>query len=124
MSRSAIPKKTVALVLERDGGFCLLRIGDTCLVSASVADHRANRGSGGAGQRLNKPSNLVAACAVCNGLKEDAHGDVLDGLVRRGLRVRSDSTHGKTALRALMTPVVYPDGRTFFLDDDGGRQLV
>lgn len=120
-----IPKKIVAAVLERDRGLCVLRISDSCLGDASVADHRANRQSGGAKSGvLDRMSNLVAACGICNGLKETVSGEVRDELVRRGLRLLSDSTHVKTALRALVTPVEYPDGRRFYLLDDGGLDEI
>ena len=122
MAKPAIPKKTVALVLERDGGLCILRISPDCLGYASCADHRANRGSGGAGQALNQPSMLVAACGICNGAKAD--GVARDELLRRGVSLLPDSTHRKTALRALVTPVEYPSGRTFYLLDDGTREEV
>lgn len=125
MSAPAIPQKTVALVIQRDGGLCVLSIPDDCLGMATCADHRANRGQGGAKHRvLDQPSNLVAACGVCNGLKEDAEGALRADLERRGVRLRQDSTHRKTALRALVTPVVYPDGRAFWLLDDGTREEV
>lgn len=121
---SRIPAKTVALVIQRDGGLCMLRISKACTGVADCADHRANRGSGGAGQRLNQPSNLIAACSFCNGAKEDSHGGVRADLERRGLRLRSDSTHLKTALRAVVMPVMYPDGREYYLLDDGTREEV
>lgn len=117
---SRIPPKTVALVIARDGGLCVLRISPDCLGVASCADHRANRGSGGAGQRLNQPSMLVAACGICNGAKAD--GQKREELEARGVSLRPDSTHAKTALRALVTPVTYLDGRTFYLLDDGTRE--
>ena len=122
---SAIPKKIVALVLDRDGGLCVLRISPDCLGDASCADHRANRGHGGAKNRvLDQPSNLIAACGVCNGLKETVSGEVLADLIRRGIRLRPASLHAKTALRALVTPVEYPDGREYYLLDDGTREEV
>jgi len=115
----SIPKKTVALVIERDGGLCVLGISPDCLGGATCVDHRANRGSGGAGQRLNKPSCLVAACGPCNGAKAD--GVQRDELIRRGVTVFPDSTHEKTALRCLATPVEYPDGSLWWLRDDGTK---
>ena len=122
---SAIPKKTVALVLDRDGGLCVLRISPDCIGDASCADHRANRGKGGAKHRvLDQPSNLVAACGLCNGFKEDVDAEVRADLERRNVRLKPDSTHAKSALRALVTPVTYPDGRTFYLLDDGTREEV
>ena len=122
---SAIPKKIVALVLDRDGGLCVLRISPDCLGDASCADHRANRGHGGAKNRvLDQPSNLIAACGVCNGLKEEAGKGMRAELERRGVRLKSDSLHAKTALRALVTPVEYPDGIEYYLLDDGSREEV
>lgn len=116
-----IPKKTVAAVLARDRGLCVLRISRYCTGHASCADHRANRGSGGAKSGvLDQASNLVAACAFCNGYKE-AGGDRGD-LVARGLRVEGASTHAKTADRARATPVQYPDGCWWLLDDNGGKE--
>lgn len=124
MASSAIPKKTVALVIQRDGGFCMLRISPECLGDASVADHRANRGHGGAKNRvLDQPSNLIAACGICNGMKEDAGKGMRAELERRGVRLKSDSLHAKTALRALVTPVEYPDGKFYLLDNEGGKEV-
>ena len=125
MGSPAIPKSTVASVIERDGGICVLQISDDCLGVASCADHRANRQSGGAKHRvLDQPSNLIAACGICNGLKEQAKGDLLADLIRRGVRLLQDSTHRKTALRAIVTTVIYPDGREFYLLDDYTREEV
>lgn len=118
-----IPKKTVAVVLDRDHGLCVLRISDHCLGAAQVADHRANRGNGGAKSVvLDQPSNLLAACSICNGFKE-AGADRAE-LEARGVRVRGHSTHLKTAERARITPVRYPDGRLFYLHDDGSRSEI
>lgn len=118
---SVIPEKKKARVIERDAGLCVLRLKD-CLTEATVADHRANRGHGGAGKRLDGYSNLIAACRLCNGAKENVDGELRALLIARGVRVQSASTHAKTALRALEKPVYYPDGTVFLLDDDGGRQ--
>lgn len=122
MASSAIPKKTVALVIQRDGGFCMLRISPDCLGEASVADHRANRQSGGAKNRvLDQASNLVGACGICNGFKEA--GADRAALVARGLRVDSGRTHAHTAEKAREIPVLYPDGRFYRLDDDGRKEV-
>lgn len=118
MASTAIPAKTKALVLDRDKGLCMLRISPDCLGDATVVDHRANRGSGGAGQRLNCASNLIAACGLCNGFKESG-ADRAD-LIARGLRVEAGRTHEHTAEKARYTPVLFPDG-LFFLWDDGGK---
>lgn len=124
MASSAIPKKTVALVIQRDGGFCMLRISPDCMGVATCADHRANRGSGGAGQRLNQPSNLIAACGICNGAKEEADMGLRLDLEKRGLRLPAHSTHKMSALRALVVPVLYPDGIEYHLLDNGTRKEV
>lgn len=116
----SIPAKTKAAVLERDRGLCVLRIAPDCMGDATCADHRANRGHGGAKSGvLDRPSNLIAACGICNGYKE-SNAD-RDELERRGVRVRGDSTHAKTAIRSRVTPVEYPDGEVWWLDDDGNR---
>lgn len=115
-------KKLVAAVINRDGGYCVLRL-PWCQIVATVADHRANRGHGGA-RSLNGMSNLIAACSRCNGAKEDASGEVREELVRHGVRLLTDSTHAKTALRALVTPVEYPDGKLYYLEDDGSREQI
>lgn len=116
----AIKKKTVAAVIRRDGGLCVLAFDRICQTLATDADHRANRGHGGAKSGvLDQPSNLIAACRICNGFKES--GADREAMLERGVRVQGDSTHQKTARRALSTPVRYPDGRLFYLDDLGGR---
>ena len=118
---SVIPAKKKAIVLLRDGGLCVLRL-TGCLVEATVVDHRANRGAGGAGKRLDGFSNLIAACRLCNGAKECADKELRETLIARGVRVESHSTHAKTALRALEKPVYYPDGTVWLLDDSGSRK--
>lgn len=119
MGRSSLPAPTVALVIKRDGGVCLLRLTDGCMRFATVADHRANRQAGGAKNRvLDQPSNLVAACVICNGHKESL--PVRSLLVDKGLRVVSGRTHRHTAQKALETPVQYPDG-WYLLCDLGHR---
>lgn len=110
----------MAAVIGRDDGLCMLRISPDCLGEATCADHRANRGMGGAGQRLNLPSCLVAACGICNGAKAD--GAAQDELLRRGVSVLPAATHEKTAGRCLATPVEYPDGSVWWLDDEGGKR--
>lgn len=117
----SVGKKKTDLVIARDGGVCVLQL-DVCTGAAEVADHRANRGQGGAKSGvLDQMSNLIAACSLCNGKKETVYGELRELLVARGVRVESHSTHAKTAVRALETAVYYPDGRRYELDDDGGR---
>jgi len=113
-------KKKVAAVLERDGGLCVLRL-QGCLGDASCADHRRARGSGGA-KSLDGMSNLIAACGICNGEKENTSGELRDLLVARGVIVEAGRTHAHEAQKARETAVWYPDGRVFMLDDSGGRR--
>lgn len=101
------------LVIERDGGFCLLAL-PGCSGEAQTTDHRANRGSGGS-TVLDDPANLIAACTLCNGAKADAGSLVLLDLEERGLWVRKDSTNAKTLRRSRETPVEYLDGELFYL---------
>lgn len=117
-----IPKRIVTGVIERDEGWCLLT-GPHCLGEATVADHRANRGMGGA-KGLDVPENLVAACTVCNGWKETAHSLELIELKRRGLRVLRAATVKETLSRCRNIPVIDLQGRWWFLLPDGGRELI
>lgn len=110
-------------VIERDGGFCLLAT-HVCTGEAQTTDHRANRGNGGAGDRLDHPANLIAACSLCNGEKAKAHGQLRLDLIDRGLIVIPDSTHEKTLRRAMETPIMTLDGRLFLLTGYDTRQEV
>lgn len=109
-------------VIERNGDRCAV-LGPHCLGRAQVAHHRANRGAGGS-KSLDGYSNLLASCSPCNGWIEDSSGADRHELEQRGVRVRGDSTHQKTAERARTTPVHYPDGRVFYLNDDGTREQI
>lgn len=117
-----IPKKLLRLVLERDFEQCVIDA-PGCLIEASTAHHRANRGMGGS-KTLDSPMNLVACCGTCNGRVEDSHGEERDRYVRDGLRVRSAGTSQATLRAAQLTPVRYPDGRSFWLTADGRRVEV
>ncbi|QUY63314.1 Hypotetical protein [Gulosibacter molinativorax] len=90
---------------------------------ATVADHRANRGSGGS-RSLDVPHVLIAACTLCNGLKEDAVGLYRESLIDRGIRVLKAATNRETAHRCELAPVQYPDGRWWLLHPDGSRTPV
>lgn len=115
-----IPKKTVAAVLARDRGLCVIKL-NGCQIVASCADHRRSRGNGGA-RSLDGCSNLIAACGLCNGAKEDATGAVREALIKRGVTVEAGRTHAHEAEKARTTPVQYPDGGWWLLDDDGGKE--
>jgi len=114
-----IPKKLVALVLERDGGWCVIA-GPACLGEATVADHRANRGAGGS-TVLNDARCLIAACGLCNGWKADASRWDRDELIRRGLIVLKAATNGETVNKCANRHVEYPDGSMWFLTRNGER---
>lgn len=119
-----LPKKLVAAVLERDGGLCVLRLAG-CMGEASCADHRRSRGSGGAKHGvLDQMSNLIAACGPCNGAKEDSHGETRALLEARGVIVTAGRTHAHEAQKAREKAVWYPDGRVFYLNDDGTRDQI
>ena len=90
-----------------------------CQREATCADHRANRGAGGAGKRLDGFSNLIAACGLCNGHKESQ--SVREHVVRLGLRVPAGRTHEHTAEKAREIPVTYPNKRKYMLCDVGHR---
>lgn len=110
-------------VIDRDGGFCLLMLRN-CTGEAQTADHRANRGQGGAGDVLDGGENLIAACSICNGDKETVTGIVRLDLIERGLRVIPDSTHRKTLARVQNTPVQGIDGEWWMLIDLRTRRLA
>jgi 5-methylcytosine-specific restriction endonuclease McrA len=109
----------VRVVLKRDGYQCVIA-GDQCLGEASTADHRANRGNGGS-KVLNDPRALIAACGICNGLKEDSSGQEREELIRRGVKVQKAATNAQTLVLCQYTPVEYPDGAVWFLTTDGRR---
>lgn len=114
-----IPKKLVALVLERDHGRCVIA-GPNCTGVATVCDHRANRGSGGS-KVLDDPRCLIGSCWTDNSWKADATGNDRAELVRRGVIVEKAATNHQTVVRCAYTPVVYPDGARLYLLSDGRR---
>lgn len=114
--------KTIQQVIVRDGGRCVIA-GLFCTHTATVADHRANRGSGGS-KVLNNPACLIASCVRCNGWKEDVVGIHRLELEERGIRVLKAATNAETLTRCIATPVEYPDGALYSLTPDGGRVLV
>lgn len=117
-----IPRRVFEAVKERDGGFCLLAL-PGCLGEGGVADHRANRGMGGA-KVLDHGAALILACAICNGRKADAHALTLFDLEDRGLYVRAGATHAATLQRCIDTPVTDLEGRRWLLIDEHTRKEV
>ena len=111
-------------VIARDGSFCLLAL-PGCLGEATTADHRANRGQGGSKKGvLDHPANLIAACTICNGEKENATGQLRLNLIQRGLRVEKAATNAQTLERVKQTPVEYLDGGLFLLVSERERVEV
>lgn len=110
-------------VIDRDEGLCMIGL-PGCIGVAQTADHRANRGQGGAGKVLDHGANLIGACSLCNSAKEDSTGDTRRLLVSRGVIIVRDSTHQKTIARAIATRVIDPRGRRFHLIDYDTRELV
>ena len=117
-----VPVARKRRIITRDEMRCMLAIPGVCTYWAETADHRANRGQGGAGDVLDEGTNLVGACNRCNFAKEDSRGEVRKSLIERGLIVLPHATHQKTRLRAIATPVTAPDGRRFRLIDDDRRE--
>jgi len=110
-------------IIARDLGLCMIGLLG-CTREAQTADHRANRGAGGSGGVLDHPANLIGACSLCNAAKEDATGITRLELIDRGVIVPRDSTHRKTLIRVISTPVVDPAGRGFLLIDHDTRELI
>lgn len=107
-----IPKKVKDAVLDRDSHRCVLR-SFGCLGAATVADHRVGRGMGG-NPRLDVPVNLVAACAVCNGLKE-SDAQFRRECTRAGIHIARSQSTIIDLERAARIPVRYPDGSWWLL---------
>jgi hypothetical protein len=113
-----IPKRVVVAVLERDS-VCV--IGSRfCTGEPSVADHRVNRGAGG-NKALNVAQNLVAACGICNGVKESDSVTAAD-CVARGIKIRRSQSTQIDLERCLSVPVIFPDGTSWFLTPWGKQR--
>ena len=115
----SIPARMTRAVLDRDDHLCVIA-GPGCLGTATEADHRANRGAGGS-TVLDDPCVLVAACGICNGRKATVHGAERQRLIDRGVIVEKAATNASTLTRCTLTPVIYPDGTTYWLTRDGRR---
>lgn len=116
----SIPRKVVKAVLERDNHQCVLR-SFGCLGEAKYADHRVGRGMGG-NPRLDVAVNLVAACAICNGLKESDQPFRRE-CTRLGLHIARSQSTDIDLERAARVPVRYPDGSWWLLTDTGRLPL-
>lgn len=114
-----VSRRITKAVLERDDHQCVIG-GPGCLGAATEPDHRANRGAGGS-TVLDDPCALIAACGVCNGWKTTVHGADRRRLIDRGVIVEKAATNASTLTRCTLTPVIYPDGTTYWLTRDGRR---
>ena len=115
--------KLKQIVLARDAGICVIH-GPNCTVEATEIDHRAGRQAGGS-KALNVAYNLIASCHIDNVVfKENAVGFQRARLVYRGLRLAHGVDVSKTLIRALHTPVLYPDGSWYLLDEQGYKTSV
>ncbi|MDR2294712.1 MAG: hypothetical protein LBE05_05860 [Microbacterium sp.] len=109
-------------IITRDGGRCQLRL-PICQIEATTADHRANRGRGGS-QMLDHPSNLIAACGLCNEAKERADKKTRAELIACGHRVEAHATNEKTLARVQQTPYLGHDGAWYVNASDDVRRRV
>jgi hypothetical protein len=76
----------------------------------------------GGGRGLDVPVNLVAACVLCNGLKED-DTQFQRECARRGLKIRRTQTTTQDLENAARIPVQYPDGTWWTLTGTTKRPL-
>jgi 5-methylcytosine-specific restriction endonuclease McrA len=113
-----IPKSVKAAVLARDNNVCVLS-SPHCLGTATDCDHRVGRGMGG-NKRLDVPQNLLAVCRPCNSHKED-NADFGAECLARGIKIRRSQSTQIDLERCLSTPVIFPDGSSWFLTP-WGRQ--
>lgn len=104
------PKAALKQLEERDGHECSWH-GLSCGTDVLVPQHR--QGGMGGSKTKHRMSNLVWLCSLINGLIESDAG-LAEEARRRGIKVPFwDATTS--------VPVLYADGRMFYLDDDGGR---
>lgn len=109
------PEETVTALILRDRGVCVICGRPGTDWDPLVPHHRKNRGMGGSSNpAINRTSNLLLIHRSENAALEQAtRPDFYD----RGWKLKDVSA-------ALGTPVLYPDGRWYRLDDEGGRREV
>ena len=102
---------TRALLEARDGGVCVVCGQPGSDWDPLTTHHRKNRGAGGSkNPGINRPTNLLRVHASINQAFEDSNPNYYaNGWKLRDVR------------DAPTTPVLYPDGRWFLLDEQGNR---
>lgn len=99
-----------ALILARDP-YCLMRCGR----ASEVANHRANRGSGGAAS-ANRVANGCGLCHECNGLIESSYRHA-DDARRWGVKI---SRYADPTTEPVWRVI---DGPAYYLDDGTARPV-
>lgn len=107
------PQRVIRALTKRDGDECAWH-GDACDKDTLVPQHRM--GGMGGSKTKHRLSNVVWLCSSINGLIE-ADADLAQVARERGVKV---PFWGDT----VRIPVVYADGRTYRLTDDGTREEV
>jgi hypothetical protein len=108
---TGFPRAVVAAAIDRDQ-WCVL-CGLVCDPRQLTGHHRRNRGAGGSSDpETNSVRNCLALCWPCNGLAESS-----------AVRAREARERGVKLLHgwSLDTPVLYPDGAWYVLDERGQR---
>ncbi|KAM9863110.1 hypothetical protein ACI1US_00995 [Leucobacter sp. BZR 635] len=105
------PKAALKQLEARDGHECSWH-GPRCGTDVLVPQHR--QGGMGGSKTKHRASNLLWLCSLTNGLIE-SDADLGQEARERGIKVPfwADTT---------ITPVLYPDGRWYLLDDIGGKE--
>lgn len=76
----------------------------------------------GGNKALNVAHALVAACGVCNGLRE-SDASVAADCEQRGILIRRSQSTQIDLARCLSTPVTYPNGDKWFLTPWGRTEM-
>ena len=107
------PKALLRDLEKRDGKECVWH-GESCGTDVLVPQHR--QGGMGGSKKKHRLSNVLWLCALTNGLIE-ADADLAEEARVRGIKI---SLHADPTV----IPVLYPDGKRYYLDDFGGREYV
>lgn len=112
--QTGFPRAVIAQAIDRDRH---------CVMCGLVSDprdltghHRINRGSGGSTDpEINGIRNCLALCWPCNGVIESSADRAREARVR-GIKL--------AGWQSLDTPVYYPSGYPYWLDEHGQRRQV